>query len=77
MGDWIFGRWLALKGSGWFAPSKTGGLFPVPETWQGWLATGVLIVALAASGLTHGEPIILTRIVMCVLYIALGFLTYA
>jgi len=77
MSNWIFGRWLALKGSGWFSPSKTGGLFPFPETWQGWLAFGVLIIALAATSVAHGELIVLTRIAMCVLYIALGFITYA
>lgn len=77
MGDWIVGRWLTVKGSGWFSPSKTGGIFPFPETWQGWLAFAVFLVAIAATGGAHGELIIFTRVVLCVVYIALGFVTFA
>ncbi len=77
MAGWIFRRWLALKGSGWFSSSMTGGIFPFPETSQGWLAFGMFVVALAATSVARGELVMLARIAMCVLYIALGFITYA
>jgi hypothetical protein len=52
--------WLALYRSiGWFTPSAKGALLPMPASWQGWVAFGVLVVVLAicATMGPRGVPI--------------------
>ena len=39
---------MTLRGAGWFMPGPAG-RFPMPDAWQGWVAFGALVVALAVA----------------------------
>ncbi len=69
--------WLTIRRSGWFEPSATGGIFPFPLTWQAWAIMATFLVAIAATVALHGEVAWLTRVILCVGYIAFGMVTYA
>ena len=68
--------WLTIRRSGWFEPSATGGIFPFPFAWQAWAIMAAFIVAVAATVVVHGEAAWLTRIILCIGYIAFGVATY-
>lgn len=74
--DLLLRLWLSIRGSGWFEPSITGGIFPFPFAWQAWAIMAAWIVAIAATVALHGEAAWLTRIILCVGYIAFGIATY-
>ena len=74
--DFVMQFWLTIRRSGWFEPSATGGIFPFPFAWQAWAIMAVFIAAIAASVVLHGEAAWLTRIILCVGYIAFGVATY-
>jgi hypothetical protein len=61
---------------GWFGPSGVGG-FPVPRTWQGYVAMAVFIIAIAATVPLSGELAWAARVGLCAAYVALSYLTYA
>ena len=67
--------WLQVfRSAGWFSPSLTGRILPMPVTWQGWLAFGLLILVLAfcATMPREGTPI---GVVAFLLYGALAYWT--
>ncbi len=68
--------WLTIRRSGWFEPSATGDIFPFPFAWQAWAIMAAFITAIAASVVLHGEAAWLTRIILCIGYIAFGVATY-
>jgi hypothetical protein len=72
--DFVMRFWLTIRRSGWFEPSATGGIFPF--AWQAWSIMAAVIAGSAASVVLHGEAAWLTRIIMCVGYIAFGVATY-
>jgi hypothetical protein len=74
--DFVTRFWLTIRRSGWFEPSATGGIFPFPFAWQAWVIMAVFIAAIAASVVLHGEAAWLTRIILCIGYIAFGVATY-
>jgi hypothetical protein len=43
---WLMRHLQAYRGRGWFA---MGVRYPVPETWQGWLALLLFLIALLAT----------------------------
>jgi hypothetical protein len=74
--DLLMRFWLTIRHSGWFEPSATGGIFPFPFVWQAWAIMAAFMAAIAASVVLHGEAGWLTRIILCVAYIAFGIATY-
>jgi hypothetical protein len=44
--NWLMRRLTAFKGRGWFA---MGVRYPMPDTWQGWLALLLFLVAILAT----------------------------
>ncbi len=54
----------------------TGGIFPFPFAWQAWAIMAAFIVAVSATVVLHGEAAWLTRILLCIGYIAFGVATY-
>ncbi len=74
--DLVVRFWLTTRRSGWFEPGATGGVFPFPFAWQAWAIMAAFIVAVAATVVLHGEAAWLTRILLCIGYIAFGVATY-
>ncbi|MEG3171572.1 hypothetical protein U1708_05030 [Sphingomonas sp. ZB1N12] len=72
--DLLMRFWLTIRHSGWFESSATGGIFPF--AWQAWAIMAAFMAAIAASVVLHGEAAWLTRIILCVGYIAFGIATY-
>lgn len=68
--------WLVrIRGAGWFLPSRTGALFPMPFLWQGWALFGGLLAVLTASVLIHGEVAWVARIALCAAYLGVAYWT--
>lgn len=44
--EWLVRRLYALKGRGWFRSTLR---YPLPDSWQGWVATLLFLVAIAAT----------------------------
>jgi hypothetical protein len=69
--------WFAIRGSGWFAPGRTGGGFPVPARWQGWLMLIAFVLLLLSTITLQGGAAWLSRIVLAVGYVGLGTASYS
>lgn len=69
--------WLQQwRGVGWFQRSRTGG-FPVPDAWQGWVATGMSIFALAGCAAVQKDVRAPLVLVTLAIYAAIMYWTYA
>ena len=63
---------------GWFGP-KTYGWGATPTSWEGWLATAVMVVALLSPSLMFASDSTsawISRGVVLIVYLAVVILTY-
>lgn len=68
--------YLAIRRSGWFVPSATGGLLPFPLAWQAWVMLGALLAGIVATVLLPTDFGWACRIALFVGYIAVGMISY-
>jgi len=61
---------------GWFGPSATGSIFPMPKSWQGWLAYVVFIILLALTARLNGEPAWIARIGIIAVFLCLTYFAF-
>ncbi len=61
---------------GWFGPGAPGSIFPMPKSWQGWLAFVVFIILIALTARLDGEPAWIARRGVIAAFLGLGYFTY-
>ena len=65
-----------LTRKAWYGPSSVGSLFPMPKSWEGWVALIVFIIVIAATAALAGDLGKAARIGVCIAYVVLCYVTY-
>lgn len=68
--------YLAIRQSGWFVPSATGGLLPFPFAWQAWVIFGAFLAGIVATVFLPTDLGWVSRAVLCVGYVGLGMISF-
>ena len=71
----LIGWAMTLRGAGWFMPGPAG-RFPMPDAWQGWVAFGALVVALAVAAVLPPDFRTPCAIAALAIYAAIMYWTY-